>query len=77
MARAGNSKVVFVPMNLAGMGSSGIDNVTQQMASSHRDDPISPGAQDALQRYGGQNQQAGSSSNPAFTAGQITQLANI
>ncbi|KAK8844623.1 hypothetical protein IAR55_006470 [Kwoniella newhampshirensis] len=38
MARSAGSKVVFVPMNLGGMGAAGIDNVTQQIAASSHDD---------------------------------------
>ena len=59
-------------MNLAGMGSSGIDNVTKQMAASgdHGD-----GSHEAFASGSGSNQ-AGSS-NMASNAGLITQMANI
>lgn len=73
MARAGQSKVIFVPMNLAGMGSSGIDNVTQQMAASNLQD----GEQQHQVGYpSSSNQQAGSS-NLAANAGMISNMANM
>lgn len=37
MARSAGSKVVFVPMNLSGMGAAGMDSVSQQIAASARD----------------------------------------
>lgn len=37
MARTAGAKVVFVPMNLSGMGAAGMDGVSQQIAASARD----------------------------------------
>lgn len=61
MARTSGSKVVFVPMNLAGMGSAGIgDAVSQQMAAS--------AVQDRNENGGG---------NLATNAGLISSMANV
>ena len=58
---------MLVPMNLAGMGSSGIDNVTQQMAASQGE------ASGSGQNQYNQNQ----NQNLAGTAGLISNIANM
>ncbi|TXT06063.1 hypothetical protein VHUM_03536 [Vanrija humicola] len=61
MARNANSKVVFVPMNLGTMGAAGIDQVSQQVASSAQDG-------DAHELY---------SRNPTTQAGLLTSMTQI
>ena len=61
MARSSSSKVVFVPMNLSGMGAAGMDHVAQQMAASGHE--------------GDYNAQAGP--GPASNAGLISAMASV
>ncbi|WVR03279.1 hypothetical protein IAU60_000270 [Kwoniella sp. DSM 27419] len=66
MARNAGSKVVFVPMNLGGMGAAGMEHVTKQIASSAHD-----GEYDSH----GFNAEAGP--GPASNAGLISSMANV
>jgi len=70
MARTSGSKVVFVPMNLAGMGAAGMDGTARQLASSG-DHASGNTEYDQLRM----NAEAGP--GPATNAGLISQMANI